>query len=293
MPGPSSEHEVLVRVRAAVVSSGDWRMVVADPWVVRLFQGIWRIRRPVLGHGLAGEVAAVGDGVTDLAPGDLVFGEPAAGGGFAEYAILRRRELARVPEGVDLAVAAAAPVAGFTALQAVRDHGELSPGGRVLVIGAGGAVGTAAIQVAAHLGGEVTAVDSTAKRDHVLAAGASELIDREGFDIAGTPGAWDLIVDMIGSAPIGACRRALREGGRYVAVSGPLRRTAALGLFSGSGMRGMVSKPNAKDLEVLRGWLAEGVLRPVVAERMPLEAAAEALARVGAGGLVGSLVLEP
>lgn len=295
VPAPTlaSDDDVLVRVGAAVVASGDWRLTVADPFAVRLYQGLFRIKRPVLGHGIAGTVEAAGPNVDHLRPGDRVFGETTDGGGFAEVARLPAERLALVPDGIDLDVAAATPVAGFTALQALRDKGGVRPGARALVVGAGGSVGSTAVALAKHLGAHVTAVDGANKREHVQAHGADVFVDRRARDVFDGAEIWDVIVDLIGSASIRASRRALTQEGRYVAVSGPLRRTLALSLFGGPRMLGMIANPNAADLELLRGWLADGTLAPVIETCMPLERTAEALQSIGDGGRTGFVVVQP
>lgn len=295
IPAPTLEgdDDVLVRVSAAVVASGDWRLTVADPFAVRLYQGLFRIKRPVLGHGIAGTVEAVGPNVERLRAGDRVFGESSDGGGFAELARMRADRLALVPDGIDFDVAAATPVAGFTALQALRDKGAVRPGARVLVVGAGGAVGSTAVALAKHFGAHVTAVDGASKREYALARGADVFVDRRERDVFDGAQTWDVIVDMIGSAPIRASRRALTAEGRYVAVSGPLRRTLTLSLFGGPRMFGMIANPNAADLELLRGWLAGGTLAPVIETHVSLERTAEALQSIGDGGRTGFVVVRP
>lgn len=298
LPLPSvGEHDVLIRTRAAVVGAGDWRLLTADPAVaIRLYQGVFTIKRPVLGFAVSGVVERVGSAVTRFAPGDAVFGETVSGGGFAQFTVLPEERLAVKPERVTHEQAAAAPVGGFTALQGLRDVGRLASGGtghvpRVLVIGAGGAVGTAAVTIAKILGAHVTGLDSAAKRAFVLAHGADAVLDRRTDDFTTSRAHWDVILDMVGSAPVAACRRALTRSGRYVAVSGKLSRTAWLSLFSGPRMAGMIAKPNAADLEQLRSWLEDGRLDPVVARTYPLEETADALRQFGAGGSLGAIVV--
>ncbi|WP_145182391.1 NAD(P)-dependent alcohol dehydrogenase [Planctomycetes bacterium Pla163] len=289
--------DVLVRTRATVVGMGDWRMLTADPAVaVRLYQGVFTIRRPVLGYGLSGVVERVGSAVTRFEVGDAVFGEAPQGGGFAEFTAVPETHLAAKPERVTHEQAAATPVAGITALQGLRDVGRLAsgrtgPAPRVLVIGAGGAVGSAAVAIAKILGAHVTGLDGAAKHEFVLAHGADAVLDRRTDDFTTSCERWDVILDMIGSAPVAACRRALTPNGRYVAVSGKLRRTAWLSLFGGPRMAGLIAKPNAADLELLSGWLADGRLDPVVARTYPLEETADALRQVGAGGNLGAIVI--
>lgn len=295
-PTLDDSHDVLVRVEASVVGRGDWRLVVADPFVVRLMQGFSRIKQPVLGYGLAGRVVAVGSAVRSVGIGDRVFGESAKGGGFAEFARIAHERLARVPDDVAFDAAAATPVAGFTALQAVRDHGRLPKDGRALVIGAGGAVGSAAVAIAKHLGGHVSAIDGASKRAGIEALGADHFFDRASTDVAElvrSDERFDTIVDTVGNAKLGDCKRALTANGRYVAVSGALSRTLWATMFGGPRLVGMVARPNADDLELLRGWLADGVLAPKVQHHFPLAETGEALRTVGSGGLLGAVVVMP
>lgn len=297
LPLPTlGEDEVLLRTRAAVVGMGDWRLLTADPFAARLYQGLFKIKRPVLGWGVAGEVAAVGAKVTRFTMGDEVFGESPEAGGFAEFTALPEAQLAMKPNRVTYEQAAATPVAGVTALQGLRDVGELKNGAadappRVLVVGAGGAVGLAALSIAKILGAHVTGLDGAAKHALMLSKGADAVLDRRSDDFTAGSQHWDVILDMVGSEPIAACRRALTPGGRYVAVSGKLRRTAWLSLFGGPRMAGMIAKPNAEDLELLRGWLEDGRLDPVIMRIYPLEETADALRQVGAGGNLGAIVI--
>ncbi|QDV08962.1 Zinc-type alcohol dehydrogenase-like protein [Planctomycetes bacterium Poly30] len=298
LPLPTiGEGDVLIRTRAAVVGMGDWRMLIADPFAVRFYQGLFTIKRPVLGWGLSGEVAAVGASVQRFAVGDEVFGESPEAGGFAQFAAVSEAHLALKPERITHGQAAATPVAGLTALQGLRDVGQLAsrpsgPPPRVLVIGAGGAVGSAATSIAKILGAHVTGLDGAAKHPFVLAHGADAVLDRATDDFTASHEPWDVILDMVGRAPIAACRRALTPNGRYVAVSGKLRRTAWLSMFGGPRMAGMIAKPNPADLEQLRVWLADGQLAPIVARTYTLERTADALRQVGAGGNLGAIVVE-
>jgi NADPH:quinone reductase-like Zn-dependent oxidoreductase len=288
---------VVIRVAAAVVASGDWRLVRADPWAVRLYQGLWRIRRPVLGHGMSGTVVEVGAGSARWRVGQEVYGESLAGGGFAQFAAVPEELLIEKPDSASHAEAACTPVAGFTALQGLRDHGRLRAGGRVLVVGASGGVGSTAVPLAKLLGAHVTAVASKRQEDFVRDLGADEFIDysdpdpaRGDFTRVGER--WDVILDLVGDRSISGCKRALAEGGRYVAVSGALRRTAWLSLFGGSGMTGMIAKPNAADLQWLNERLASRELTPRIDRSYPLEELPEAMRRLGAGSIRGKLALE-
>lgn len=295
-PMPSAG-EVVIRVAAAVVASGDWRLLCADPWAVRLYQGLWRIRRPVLGYGMSGTVVEVGPSSDRWRVGQEVYGESLDAGGYAEYAAVPEGLLIEKPASATHVEAACTPVAGFTALQGLRDHGRLSPGGRVLVVGASGGVGSTAVPLAKLLGAHVTAVASKQQEGFVRGLGADEFIDygdpdpaRGDFTRIG--GRWDVILDLVGDAPISGCKQVLSKGGRYVAVSGALRRTAWLSITGGSQMTGMIAKPNAEDLGWLNERLASRELLPSIDRSYPLEELPVAMRRLGAGGIRGKLALE-
>lgn len=299
LPRPTpAPGQVVLRVAACVVTSGDWRLMTADPWAVRLYQGIGRIRRPVLGHGMSGTVVEVGAGVDRWRVGQPVFGESPDAGGFAEFAVVGEELLAEKPDAASHGEAACTPVAGYTALQGLRDHGRLKSGGRVLIVGAAGGVGSTAVPLAKLLGAHVTAVASGGHESFVRDLGADEFIDyRDPDPVAGdltrVGERWDVILDLVGRAPISGCKRALTPGGRYVAVSGALRRTAWLSLTGGPRMTGMIAKPDAGDLAWLAERLTSRELVPSIERSYPLEQLPEAIGRLGRGGIRGKLLIEP
>jgi NADPH:quinone reductase-like Zn-dependent oxidoreductase len=213
------DDEVLVRVRAASVDRGTWHIMTGLPYPIRLAG--FGLRRPKYanpGRNLAGTVEAAGAEVTGFAPGDEVFGMSTST--FAEYAAARPDKLARKPANLSFDQAAAVPVSGSTALQAVRDHGRVRAGERVLIIGASGGVGSFAVQIAMAFGAEVTGVCSTRKVGMVRALGADAVIDYSRADFADRGSRYDVILDIGGNARLSRLRRALTRRGRLIIVGG-------------------------------------------------------------------------
>jgi NADPH:quinone reductase-like Zn-dependent oxidoreductase len=215
----AGDGEVLVRVRAASVNPADWYLMTGTPWLARPQMGLRRPRTGRLGVDLAGEVAAVGRDVTRFRPGDEVFGT--GDGTLAERVAVAEATLAPKPARLSFEQAAAVPVAGLTALQGLRDKGRLQPGQRVLVNGASGGVGTFAVQLAKALGAEVTAVCSTRNVEAARSLGADRVVDYTREDFTRGDRRHDLLLDVAGSRPWPACRRALEPEGRLVMVGAP------------------------------------------------------------------------
>ncbi len=216
-PAPG-EREVLVRVCAASLNPLDWHFMRGSPSVVRAFSGLRRPKVPTLGADVAGRVEAVGAGVARFKPGDEVYG--AGRGTFAEYASLPESRLAPKPAGLSFEQAAAVPVAGCTALQALRQKGRIQPGQSVLVNGAAGGVGTFAVQIARSAGAHVTGVCSARNAELVRSLGAERVVDYAREDFTAGDGRWDLIVDCIANHPYPAVERVLGPAGVYVVVGG-------------------------------------------------------------------------
>jgi NADPH:quinone reductase-like Zn-dependent oxidoreductase len=212
------EDEVLVRVHAAGCGPDVWHMMTGLPYFARLMVGFRRPKVAVRGRDVAGRVEAVGAKVTGFRPGDEVMG--VVEGSFAELAAARPDRLVRKPARLSFEEAAAVPISGLTALQAIRDRGEVRPGQRVLVIGAGGGVGTLTVQIAKAFGAEVTGVCSASKGDLVRSVGADEVIDYTREDFADGVRRWDLIVDTAGRRPLSVLRRALSPRGALAIVGG-------------------------------------------------------------------------
>lgn len=293
--------EVLVRVRAAAVCSGDVHLLTGKPYAIRLGFGLLRPKDPVIGHDFAGEVVQAGTGVREFAPGDVVFGAVDAGA-FAEYVCAPVDRLARVPAGLTMLEAAALPDAGMTALQGLRDVGGLRPGQAVLINGASGGVGTSAVQIAKALGAEVTAVCSTRHVQTVLALGADRVIDYTATDFTRDTARYDVMLDLVGNRSLSACRRVLAPKGVFVSSAGSpggnwfgpvvwVGKVMITGLVVSQTMRPLLMRPRRADLELLAGLAAEGKLRPVIEQRHPLAAAAAAVGHVAEGHAQGKTAI--
>jgi NADPH:quinone reductase-like Zn-dependent oxidoreductase len=293
------DSDVLVRVRAAGVSYGDWHTMTGTPYLGRMYFGLRRPRASVRGTDIAGHVEAVGAKVTSLRPGDEVFGWCA--GGFAEYARADQDSLVRVPGGITLEQAAAAPTSGMTALQGLH-RAKVRAGQRVLVIGAGGGVGTFAVQIATSLGAEVTGVCSTAKVELVRGLGADHVIDYTRDDFAGSGQRYDVIVDIAGSRPLSQLRRSLSPQGTLLIVGGEgggrwlgeLRRSLRGVLtapFARHRMPFFVSISHKDDLVALADLMESGSVRPVVDRTFPLDQTPDAFRYLEQGRAKGKVVI--
>lgn len=293
--------EVLIRVVAAGVDRGTWHLMTGLPYLMRLTGfGLRAPRNPVPGLDVAGVVEQVGARVTGFAPGDEVFG--IAAGSFAELARARADKLVAKPRDLAFADAATVAVSGLTALQGVRDHGRVSAGQRVLVIGASGGVGTFAVQVAKALGAHVTAVCSTAKTVLVATLGADEVIDYTAEDLGSRGGRYDVVLDIGGNRGLSTLRQVLRPDGRLVIVGGEnggrwfggvdrQLRALLLSPFLGQSLRTFVSSANARDLAVLKELITSGRVTPAVDVTFPLGDARVAVEYVGSGRARGKVAL--
>jgi NADPH:quinone reductase-like Zn-dependent oxidoreductase len=292
--------EVLVRVRAAGLDRGVWHVVAGLPYPIRLAGfGVRRPKNPVPGSDLAGVVEAVGPEVTTLEPGDEVFGTGA--GSYAEYARASAAKLAPKPASLGFEQAAAVPVSGTTALQALRDHGRVAPGQDVLVIGASGGVGTYAVQIAKAFGAHVTAVCSTGKLDLVRSLGADRVVDYTVEDPTAGDRRYDVVLDIGGNRPLRRLRRVLAPRGRLIIVGGETGgrwlggvqrqlRAMALSPFTRQKLGTFIASENASDLVVLTGLIESGQVRPVIDRTLPLAEAA-AIDHMQAGRVRGKTVL--
>jgi NADPH:quinone reductase-like Zn-dependent oxidoreductase len=292
--------DVLVRVGAASVHPGDHFIMTGEPYIVRLAFGLRRPRHPIRGRDLAGVVAAVGEDVTDLQPGDAVFGWSTTGT-LAEFACVPGDQLVRTPINLSAAQAATVPTSGLTALQALRDIADVQPGQRVLITGASGGVGTFAVQIAKALGAEVTGVCSTRNVELVRSLGADHVIDRTRTDFTRTGLVYDAILDSVEAQPLSAVRRALAptgtlipnsgRGGRWIGPLGRIVRARARSLVTRQTLRPLFSVETRQNLLVLAELLEAGTITPVIDRTYPLGEAAEALRHVGAGHTRGKVVV--
>lgn len=285
---------VLVAVRASSVNVIDNRVRngMMGPLVNKKFP-------KVPGADLAGIVRQVGEGVTCLKVGDVVFGavDPFKGGAFAEVAAVPESQLALKPADLSFEAAASLPIAGIAALTSTRDLGQVKAGSKVLVHGGSGAVGLFAIQIAKRLGGHVTAVAGTAGIAAMRDAGADVVIDYSKQDVAATStGSYDVILNASGALPYAKARALLADAGRLIEpspniplvigskVANPFRRRQHLALMA---------KPSRSDLELLASWVADGTLKPTIAMTLSLSQARDALATMERGGVVGKVIVSP
>jgi NADPH:quinone reductase-like Zn-dependent oxidoreductase len=291
--------EVLVRVRAASVDRGTWHLMAGLPYPARLAFGLRRPNFANPGRALAGTVAAVGSGVTDVRPGDEVYGIAGGNGTFAEYATARPEKLAPKPANLSFEAAAAVPISASTALQALRNHAKVQAGEKVLVIGASGGVGSFAVQIAAALGAEVTGVASAAKLDAVRALGADHVVDYRSGDLGS---GYDAIVDIAGRRPLARLREALTPHGRLVIVGGETGgrwldglgrqfRAALLNPFVAQQLGFFVTKENTADLRALTDLIEAGSVTPLVDSTCPLADTVAAIRRVIDGRPTGKVVV--
>jgi len=298
-PTPSDD-EVLVEVHAASVNHTDLHLVTGEPFVARLWSGLLEPKHNIPGGDIAGRVEAVGRNVKQFQPGDEVFGDKAAcgWGAFAQYVCVPENELALKPARMTFEEAAAVPQAAVSALQALRDKGQIQPGQKVLINGASGGVGTFAVQIAKSFGAEVTGVCSTRKLDMVRSIGADHVIDytQEDFTISGQR--YDLILAAGGYHSISDYKRALSPKGIYVMIGGSTaQKLQALFLgplisMTGSKKLGsFMGKPNQKDLVFLIALFEAGKVVPVIDRCYPLSEVAEAFRYLGEGHAKGKVVI--
>jgi NADPH:quinone reductase-like Zn-dependent oxidoreductase len=299
-PTPADD-EVLIKVYASSINSWDWDMLTGRPLEYRLFTGLLQPKKTnILGCDIAGQIEAVGRNIKQFHPGDDVFGDLSEGswGGFAEYACARENELTLKPASMTFEEAAATPQAGTLALQGLCDKKEIKPGQRILINGAGGGVGTFAIQMAKSFGADVTGVDCAGKLDMMKSLGADHVIDYTQEDFTKNGNRYDLILDVKTDRSIFAYRRALRSDGFYVTVGGRSSRILQL-IFPGSliSMTGrkklalIMHKPN-KDIHILNAMIESGKVRPVIDRCFPLRETAEAFEYFGKGHFKGKIVIK-
>jgi NADPH:quinone reductase-like Zn-dependent oxidoreductase len=302
VPKPTpKENELLVRIYASSINSWDWEYLNGTPLINRLMFGLFKPKRGKqrLGADIAGTVEAVGRDVTRFRPGDEVFGDLwDKWGGFAEYACTDETAAERKPENLTFEQAASVPQAGVLALQALRKGEPLNAGQSVLINGAGGGVGTYAIQLAKLSGAEVTGVDAAHKLDVVLKVGADHAIDFARQDFATTGKIYDLIIDCQGTRPMSAIKLAMVPGGTYAMVGAQMKRVRQLWLHSALGkltgetrrLRLVVDGPN-KGLADLRNLIEAGKLAPVIDRTYQLAEVPEALRYFGEGRHTGKIAI--
>ena len=290
---------VLVQVRASSVNAKEWHLIRGRPYLARLMSGVRKPKQAVPGTDVAGMVVAVGRSVTELRPGDEVFG--AGGGAYAEYIAGRVRNFVPKPANLSFEQAAAIPVAAITALQALRDKGQVKAGQEVLILGAGGGVGSFAVQIAKAYGATVTASTSAGNVDMVRAMGADMVIDYTAESATGTGRQYDLIVDVGGYGSLGDLARAVSPGGTVVLVGAgsasslsivvQLLAVALRSRLRGQRMLSFLARVTRDDLLVLAELAAAGKIDPVIDRTYPMRDVAEAVRYVETGQARGKVVI--
>lgn len=296
--------QIRVRMHAASINSADVRLMRADPFIIRLFGGLFRPKRwPILGSDFAGVVEEVGEGVETFAVGDRVFGNSFRdeNRAFAEKLVVRAEDAVHIPEGVDFADAAAVPMAGLTALQALRDEGRVGEGSSVLIQGAGGGVGNAAVQIARHLKAHVTAVCGPGSLELMERWGADHVIDYTQRNFTEEDQCFDVIVGVNGYHPIGRYKERLKSGGRYVMVGGGGRQLFqamllgpllfALSDKSCSALQ-IDDERRSTDFTVLRDLVAQGELTLPLDRRFAFGDLPEAMGYVEGGHVKGKVIID-
>jgi len=294
-----NDNEVLVKVHAVSVNDWDWGLLRGTPFMNRLFFGLLRPKIKILGSDIAGEVEAVGRNVQQFQSGDEVFGDLSACGfgGFAEYVCARENALVLKPTSMTFEEAAAIPQAAVLALQGLRYKGQLQPGQKVLINGAGGGAGTFAVQIAKSFGAEVTGVDSTRKLDIMRSIGADHVVDYTKEDFTKSGHCYDWILDFAAHHSIFDCNRALSPKGIYVMVGGSTARLfqavflAPLISKTTSKKMGILMHKSNKDMDSIMELFEADKVKSVIDKRYPLCEVAEALRYFGKGHARGKVVI--
>jgi len=292
-PSPAAG-EVLVKVRAAALNPYDWHFMRGTPYPLRMMAGLGKPKNPRIGADVAGEVEAIGEGVTRWKAGDAVFG--AGQGAFAEYVCTSETKLAAKPEDATFEQAAGVHIAGITALQALRDKAK------VLVNGAAGGVGTFGVQIAKAFGAAVTGVCSTRNVEMVRGIGADGVVDYTREDFAAGAARYDVVLDCVGNRSLTDVRRVLKQRGVYVGAGGttdnwmmgPLLDTVKRAVLSRLGSRKLLviwAKPRQEDLAALGEMIRTGKVKTVLDRTYPLSETAEAMRYLEAGHARGKVVL--
>ena len=301
MPEPG-EDEVLVKVHAAGVNPLDWHYMLGSPFVMRLMSGLGAPTETALGRDFAGVVEAVGGKVTRYEVGDRVFG--GANGAFAEYVVRRESgAIARMPENASFEEAAALPVAAITALQALRDLGQLQAGQKVLINGASGGVGTYAVQIAKNMGAQVHGVNSTRNVEMVTALGADRVYDYKKESYIDSGERYDLIVDMVGNHSLLDNSKVMHPTGRLVQVGGPsgdwvgpfrgMVEALVVGPFMEQEVVSIMAQLTGDDLTILAEMMSAGKLMTQIDRRFPLAETADAIAYSETGRARGKIIVLP
>jgi NADPH:quinone reductase-like Zn-dependent oxidoreductase len=296
-PTPKDD-EVLIKVRAVSVNRSDWEGLKGKPLYARI-GGLLKPRHQRLGSDIAGRVEMAGRNIWRFQPGDEVFGDilPRLGG-FAEYVCARESALALKPPSMTFEEVAAIPQAAVIALQGIRDRGQVQPGEKVLINGAGGGAGTFAVQLAKMYGAEVTGVDNYGKLDFMRSLGADHVIDYTREDFTKNGKQYDLILDIVAHRSVFAYKRALRPNGSYFLAGGSVATILQI-LFlgpwirrtTGKKIRVLAVRPNIEDLDFMKELIEAGKVTPVIDRTYPLSEVPEAMGYVGEGHAQGKVVI--
>ena len=287
------DNEVLVKVFASSINRADWYLLKGEPFLLRLEAGIQKPKRIILGADIAGQVEAIGKNVKDFKIGDEVFGDISAcgWGGFAEYVSVKENALALKPANITFEAAASTPMASVTALQGLRDKGQIHQNQNVLIYGASGGVGTWAVQVAKSFGTHVTAVCSTRNVEMVRSIGADDVIDYTKEDFIQRGKVYDLILGANGDRSLSDYKKALTPNGIYVCTGGSMKQIFSSLIFGNKQVRNVSSKPNQKDLVFIQELLESEKVKPVIDKIYPLTELADAFRYFETGKVKGKVVI--
>jgi len=294
----ANDDQVLIKVKATAVNPLDWHRLRADPFIVRFSDGLRKPKNPFIGADIAGVVEAVGKNITQFQPGDAVYGEIGSGG-LAEYVCVAEKAVVAKPANISFVEAAAVPVAALTALQSLRDHGQLQAGQSVLINGASGGVGTYAVQIAKAFGAEVTAVCSARNIELVRSIGADHVIDYTREDLTKHEKQYDLILDNVGNLSVSNYKHLLNENGTAVVAGfaklGRMLQVVMLGglssKFGGKKISTMLATPTQADLLYLNDLLETGKIKSVIDKCYPFAESAEAIRYLETSRARGKIVV--
>ncbi len=298
-PAPK-DNEVLIKVHAVSINAADIHLLRADPFPVRFASGLFKPNNQILGADVAGKVEAVGKNVTQFKAGDEVFGDlsECGFGGLAEYVCAPETMLALKPSNLSFEEAAALPMASITALQGLRDNGNIKAGQKVLINGASGGVGTFAVQIAKSFGAEVTAVCSTSKVEMARSLGADHVIDYTREDFTQNGQQYDLILAVNGNRSLADFERALTPTGTYVVAGGSLSQLFQAMLLGplrskagGKTIKTFLAKPNQADLNTMKELVESGKVKPVIDKRYSLNETPNAMRYLEEGHARGKIVI--
>lgn len=297
-----NDNQVLVRVRAASVNPYDWHFIRGTPYIMRLGVGLRKPKDTRLGVDFAGTVEAVGKNVTEFKPGDEVWG--GKGGAFAQYVVIAEKGIAKKPDNISFEQAGSIQIAGMTALQGLRKHGNIQPGQKVLINGASGGVGTFAIQIAKALGAHVTAVCSGRNIELVKSLGADEVIDYTREDFAKRPERYDLFLDNVPNHPLSECRAVLTPTGKYVMIGGggpndgkwigPVGRVVQMMIqrqFQKAPVTMMMAENDKADMNFLTELMQTGKVKPIIDKTYKLNEISAAINYLEAGHARGKVAI--